>query len=85
MSRVIVVGGGAINVNATPSSAVNLSVTKESKDISHNTLLERDLSDQHPISAITGLSVALNSIPDTPDDVGVLTMSNLDIFEILKL
>lgn len=44
----------------------------ESKTSYHNELINRDLPDQHPISAITGLQEALNSVPsvlcDTTDN-----------------
>lgn len=54
-----------VDIELEKQSPINVDLRLETSGISeHNLLKNRDLPDQHPISAITGLQEALDTIPD---------------------
>lgn len=54
---------------------IKYGVEKNSGTLNHNELMNRDLVDQHPIEAITGLQEALNGLQEGLDNVAVGTES----------
>ena len=58
---------GNVGLNNLVSGQMGQVMARDTGTFDHNELINRDLPDQHPISAITGLQEALDSKADLAD------------------
>lgn len=71
------IDGGEINMSASADNEVGVAQRVGSGTMYHDRLNNRDLPDQHPISAITRLESELEARPDE-------RLTNSDIYNIMQ-
>jgi len=67
-----------VNFNTDNDFGLDMGSVIEVTTSDHNELINRDLADQHPISAITGLQEALSTIPEILYDTTENWRTHLD-------